>query len=447
MVGSVFATAHQNGNFSDVDGDHWAGDAIEQMVKYGVINGYDDGTFRPDQAVKRDEFSTMMVKSLNLSIDWNAESSFNDMDDAYWAVPYVETAKYYLTGYQSGGKVYFKPQEKAVREDMAVALVKALGYENASYDDDELAIFEDASSISPNLKKYVCIAVDKGIMSGSINGNKRYFNPTSAITRAESAVLLNQVIEDEAIDLEKVTFGDTEKVVFDDSTEESSEYTSTHLKVQEVDGKLKLTWNEINHNDLNGYKVVASKHDSSPAYPENGYKEWITDTSRTSAYIKAGSSYNSGDFGGQFEAGETYYFSITAVYGNGTKLTGNVVTYKVPGSSNSSEESDEAYSVPKLTVTKSNGKLNLNWEQINHSKLNGYKVVASLSDSMPAYPENGYKVWITDKTRTYATISPGDGYNSGDIGKFESGKTYYISITAVYSDKKVAGNVVKVTMP
>ena len=559
LMGSVYGTGSTSGKFSDVASDHWAHDAIEQMVKYGVINGYDDGTFKPNQSVKRDEFSTMMVKSLNLAVDWNAKSSFADMDDSYWAVPYVETAKYYLTGYKSGSQVLFKPQSKAVREDMAVALVKALGYENASYDLNDLDVFEDEDDISSNLKKYVAIALDKGIMSGSESGSKRYFNPENAITRAESAVLLNMVITDENIDLdgEKITFEDMEttpveepevvvsadyatpnvRVYTDDGqvtlkwdkisssnldgykvvaskynsqpaypsdgyykwitnsdttsitikngagynggdvgqfksgetyyfsitavykdrkiagnavaakmTGEAVDYdlVKPSLSVKETDGKLKLYWNEISNNQLSGYKVVASKSDGSPAYPDNGYKKWITDASRTYEYVAAGDGYNGGDVG-SFQGGEKYYFAITAIYNDGSKLTSNVVQYQVPGSSSSVSYGD--YITPKLTVTKSDGMLKLTWNQIDHGKLNGYKVVASKSDSTPIYPDNGYKIWITDKTKTYETITSGESYKNGDFSKFESGETYYLSITAVYNDKKVAGNVVKITMP
>ncbi len=53
------------------------------------------------------------------------------------------------------------------------------------------------------------------------------------------------------------------------------------------------------------------------------------------------------------------------------------------------------------------------------------------------------KYGLQNKTKTYETISSGESYKNGDFSKFESGETYYFSITAVYNDKKVAGNVVK----
>jgi hypothetical protein len=94
-----------------------------------------------------------------------------------------------------------------------------------------------------------------------------------------------------------------------------------------------LSWEEINHEDLNGYKVVISENDSTPVYPSNGYLKWITDTSVTSQVIDNSSSYHSGDFGGYLESGVEYYFSVTAVYGCGEKIAGNVIHMNYPGDS------------------------------------------------------------------------------------------------------------------
>lgn len=92
-----------------------------------------------------------------------------------------------------------------------------------------------------------------------------------------------------------------------------------------------LSWNKIDHYDLAGYKVVISKNDSSPAYPANGYIAWITDRNITSYTIDNSKAYNGGDFGNYLSGGEDYYFTITAVYNCGTKITGNVLHLNYPG--------------------------------------------------------------------------------------------------------------------
>ena len=68
-----------------------------------------------------------------------------------------------------------------------------------------------------------------------------------------------------------------------------------------------------------GYKVVASKTNPNPAYPGDGYIEWITDKNVTSLVV-------SGTYGSTFTAGTSYYFSITVLYGDHTvKVPGNSI--------------------------------------------------------------------------------------------------------------------------
>jgi len=94
------------------------------------------------------------------------------------------------------------------------------------------------------------------------------------------------------------------------------------------------------------------------------------------------------------------------------------------------------------------GKIIVSWDKIISSKFSGYKVVASLSDSTPVYPDDGYAVFITNAATTTYTIAPGSSYNGGDLnGAFVSGKKYYISITAIYGDSKVPGNTIAIVLP
>jgi hypothetical protein len=85
---------------------------------------------------------------------------------------------------------------------------------------------------------------------------------------------------------------------------------------------------------------------------------------------------------------------------------------------------------------------------ITNPCLQGYKVVISKNNPNPKYPDDGYMFWITDRNRNYSVISSADHYNGGDFGGYlQPGESYYFSITAVYSDKKVAGNVVELVYP
>ncbi|MCX7749061.1 MAG: anti-sigma factor domain-containing protein [Clostridia bacterium] len=94
-------------------------------------------------------------------------------------------------------------------------------------------------------------------------------------------------------------------------------------------GKIKLRWQPASGEGFNYYKIVASKSNANPKYPEDGYLYFITDRNKTEAVIDSTMAYNSGDFGGYLIPGEKYYFSVTTVYHSGA-AGGNALYLTVP---------------------------------------------------------------------------------------------------------------------
>ena len=190
-------------SFPDVGSGHWAYPYVKELTEKRIIAGYEDGTFRPDGQVTRSEFAKIMALSLQIPlVDDATVQTFADVGAGNWAFAYVETVKRYLTGYSDGALYYFKGSEPAVREDMAVALVKAMGLENQDVELAELeTIFSDYGSISPNLRNYVLIAYKNGLVDGYPDGT---FRAQGTITRAEAAALLSKVYKSDA--MEKVAF-------------------------------------------------------------------------------------------------------------------------------------------------------------------------------------------------------------------------------------------------
>ena len=168
--------------FWDVPKDHWAFEYISELVDKGVINGYEDGSFRPDSRVTRAEWAKIMVIAAGLPIS-DSSIHFHDMN-GHWANIYVNTAKEYLAAYTDGT---FKPDQAAVREDVTVSMVKLKGYDISTVDYSYLSRFSDANSISNSLKAYVAIAVEKELIGGFEDGT---FRGQDTLTRAEAATLL-----------------------------------------------------------------------------------------------------------------------------------------------------------------------------------------------------------------------------------------------------------------
>lgn len=174
--------------FSDVATTHWAFSYIAEMSNRGVLSGYPDGKFYPNSQVTRAEFAKIMTSAAGLILANPTEQIFEDVKTTDWHAPYVHTAKDFLGSYILSGKSYYYPNSPALREDIAVALVKLKGYSTAGNDTSAVAkMFKDSSSISENAKVYVATAVDNGLISGYEDGT---FRGQNSITRAEAATLL-----------------------------------------------------------------------------------------------------------------------------------------------------------------------------------------------------------------------------------------------------------------
>lgn len=176
--------------FSDVSNDYWAAAAIQALSDRNVITGYPDGKFRPEKVVTRAEFAKIMVLAAGLKPEKTASTSFSDIKPSEWHTPFIEAAKDYLSGYSlPSGKLTFTPEAPALREDIAVAIVKLKGYNKSRLADRSVikAMFKDYEGISEYAKDYVALAVETKLVSGFPDDTFRAQKP---ITRAQAAAML-----------------------------------------------------------------------------------------------------------------------------------------------------------------------------------------------------------------------------------------------------------------
>lgn len=125
LVTSVPASGQAT--FPDVEPSHWAGSFIQALAERNIITGYPDGTYRPKQAVDRDEFAAIIRKafSQNEVRQIPSGSVFKDVPADYWAAPPIEEAyeSGFMSAYPDG---YFRPREEVSRVDAIVSLVNNL---------------------------------------------------------------------------------------------------------------------------------------------------------------------------------------------------------------------------------------------------------------------------------------------------------------------------------
>lgn len=106
--------------FSDVDDSVAEQSQIAVLATYGLVNGYEDGTFRPDNAITRAEFSTLLATALNLSPSGKA-SDFSDIPAEAWYAGYVSalSSKGFISGYEDGT---FRPNATITYQEMVAIL-------------------------------------------------------------------------------------------------------------------------------------------------------------------------------------------------------------------------------------------------------------------------------------------------------------------------------------
>lgn len=107
--------------FPDVTSTHWAARYITLAVEDGLVNGYLDGTFRPDNKITRDEGVTIMTRFAGLRPPMLVEIPFKDLPGRHWSTKYVAAAKNAgLLNYLEGRK--FEPERPLTRAEVAEML-------------------------------------------------------------------------------------------------------------------------------------------------------------------------------------------------------------------------------------------------------------------------------------------------------------------------------------
>lgn len=176
--------------FSDVPAAHWANEAVETLAKAGIVNGITSDIFGVNTNTKRADFAVMLVRALG--IDAADGASFSDVDSSKYYADAVATAKAYgiVNGYSDGT---FRPESNITRQEMMVMVVNALKAAGATIDTDTACLdsFNDASDIASYARTSVAALVNAGI----VNGSNGAINPVKDITRAETAQIVKGVYD------------------------------------------------------------------------------------------------------------------------------------------------------------------------------------------------------------------------------------------------------------
>lgn len=197
LTNSTYAVVRREAAFSDLE-NHWAQEAVTDMASRIVINGMSDGSFRPDQDITRAEFAAILAGGLGLA-PLDGGSSFRDVGPAAWYSGVLHAAHRHelLNGYEDGT---FRPMNNITREEAMVAVartMKLVKLQSSSNDPSVeanavLGAYRDAAEVSLWAMQPIAEMLKAGLLSG--RGADK-LAPHSAITRAEAAVLVRRLLQ------------------------------------------------------------------------------------------------------------------------------------------------------------------------------------------------------------------------------------------------------------
>ncbi len=117
-------TAPTPKTFSDIQ-EHWAQKDIETMAGLGIVKGITEDTFGPELSVNRAQFATLLIRSLDIEEIKPDEAHFSDVPPSSWYYGPVKTAYAagLISGYDDGS---FRPEQPIKREEIAALIARAL---------------------------------------------------------------------------------------------------------------------------------------------------------------------------------------------------------------------------------------------------------------------------------------------------------------------------------
>ena len=248
---SLFISSYTfvNAEYSDVskDTDYYLSSL--RLADLGIISGYEDGTFRPDNTITRAEFTKIVVCMMDKEKEAKSSNNFTgffDVDSASWYTNYIRYAvnRDILSGYADGS---FRPNNTISVSEAVTILLRTLGYK-----EDEVGYYWPDN--------YISAASSLGLTSGMD------FAPFDAVTRKMAAVLVDRALFTKPSSsfstantyLETTGYTVLEDSLILDSDQKSESVTvlSGNLKKNSASGYLSKTQFSVNAGDIYNYAVI-----------------------------------------------------------------------------------------------------------------------------------------------------------------------------------------------
>lgn len=160
MMGAVAGTSYSSAQFSDISGQ-WFEQSVKDAAAKGYVDGFEDGTFRPNESVTRAQFMKLVASGIGKKVE--------TVEGNAWYMPYIKALK-------EEGIV----EERFNPGDMNQPMVRA-----------EMAMYA-VKAVDPELKGTLLEATERGIVQGVGNGE---LEPMGHTTRAQAVTIIERILD------------------------------------------------------------------------------------------------------------------------------------------------------------------------------------------------------------------------------------------------------------
>ncbi|WP_281889228.1 5'-nucleotidase C-terminal domain-containing protein [Paenibacillus sp. YYML68] len=189
---STYTVVKANKTFSDLNG-HWSQTDVELLASKLVVKGQTETTFAPDSSITRAEFAALLVRALGLKESKATLSGLNDVTGNEWFAGALGAAMKagLVDGFEDGT---FRPNATITREQMAVMISRAItaAGKRAAGDATVAAKFADGGKIQSWAVEAVAVNATAGIVQGN---ESNQFQPEKQASRAEATVMLKRLLQ------------------------------------------------------------------------------------------------------------------------------------------------------------------------------------------------------------------------------------------------------------
>ncbi len=195
QYGGLYTIIQKDKHFEDMRA-HWAREDVEKLASKRIITGVDEQNFAPEEEISRAEFATLLIRALGMEVSVSdpGATGFRDIKERDWYSQMVNIAAKagLIEGFEDGT---FRPLLQVTREQMAAMInrtIQITGSQQESYEQDTvLNPFVDQHAIDNWARQAMAFTLQTGLIQGV---TKTQLNPNAFATRAQAAVMLKRLL-------------------------------------------------------------------------------------------------------------------------------------------------------------------------------------------------------------------------------------------------------------